>query len=163
MVGGTTLSELRSSFVLSELERDGGISTHCGPFVDHPDVGQLLQNAGFKLTTVDIDTISLGYPNAMVLMEHLQRMGDCNACRNRRKNVSIDTFLSTACIYDELFPLEQVSGKKDQDLTTTSVESTVQVIYAIGWTPHESQPQPKRRGSAAAKIGEVDVFNQKGA
>lgn len=28
-----------------------------------------------------------------------------------------------------------------------TVQATFQVVYMIGWAPHESQPQPKRRGS----------------
>merc|ERR1719491_557113 len=101
MVGGSaTLHELRSSLVLAEMERDGGVSPHVGPFVDFSDVGSLLTNAGFDLTTIDIDTIRLGFPNGMVAMEHLQRMGESNACLNRRPSMSSDSFLSAACIYD---------------------------------------------------------------
>ena len=107
MIGGSTLSELRSSLVLAEMERDGGVSTHVGPFVDFADVGTLLTAAGFTLPTVDIDTIKLGYPNAMVLMEHLQRMGEGNACASRRgtttdagdstgPRMGVDAFLSAA-------------------------------------------------------------------
>lgn len=28
-----------------------------------------------------------------------------------------------------------------------TIQATFQVVYMIGWAPHESQPQPKRRGS----------------
>ena len=126
MVGGATLTELRSSLVLAELERDGGVSPHVGPFVDFSDVGTLLTNAGFKLTTVDIDTIKLGFPNAMVCMEHLQRMGESNACLNRRPAMSADTFLASACIYDEIYQLE------GQEPDENDVEATVQIIYGIG-------------------------------
>ena len=52
MVGGSTLSELRSSFVLAEIERDGGVSPHVGPFVDFSDVGSLLSAAGFQLVSM---------------------------------------------------------------------------------------------------------------
>jgi len=151
MVGGATLSELRSSLVLAEMERDGGVSPHVGPFVDFADVGALLTNAGFNLTTIDIDTIKLGFPNAMICMEHLQRMGESNACLSRRPSMSPDTFLASACIYDEMYQLE------GQEPHENDVEATVQVIYGIGWTPHESQPKPKERGSATQKIGEVVV------
>ena len=33
---------------------DGGVSTHIGPFIDFEDVGSLLTNAEFTLSTVDI-------------------------------------------------------------------------------------------------------------
>ena len=151
MVGGATLTELRSSLVLAEMERDGGVSPHVGPFVDFSDVGNLLTNAGFNLTTIDIDTIRLGFPNAMVCMEHLQRMGENNACLSRRPKMSADTFLASACIYDDMFQLE------GQDPHEKDIEATVQVIYGIGWTPHESQPKPKERGSGTSRIGDVIV------
>ena len=123
MVGGATLNELRSSLVLAEMERDGGVSPHVGPFVDFSDVGSLLTNAGFDLTTIDIDTIRLGFPNGMVAMEHLQRMGESNACLNRRPSMSSDSFLSAACIYDGMYQLDE------QDSEDSDVEATVQVIY----------------------------------
>jgi NADH dehydrogenase [ubiquinone] 1 alpha subcomplex assembly factor 5 len=130
---------------------DGGVSPHVGPFVDFSDVGNLLTNAGFTLTTIDIDTIKLGYPNAMVCMEHLQRQGENNACVNRKPKMSLDTFLASACIYDELYPLEG-QGPDEKD-----IEATVQVIFGIGWTPHESQQKPDERGSATRKIGDIVV------
>ena len=154
MVGGATLPELRSSLVLAEMERDGGVSPHVGPFVDFADVGSLISAAGFALPTVDIDTIQFSYPNAMVLMEHLQRMGEGNACLNRRPRVGKDTFLAAACLYHQLFPLEAEPVHGDDDV---DVEASVQVIYAIGWAPHESQPQPRERGSATHKVGEIVV------
>ena len=167
MIGGSTLSELRSSLVLAEMERDGGVSTHVGPFVDFADVGTLLTAAGFTLPTVDIDTIKLGYPNAMVLMEHLQRMGEGNACASRRgtttdagdstgPRMGTDAFLSAACIYDSMYNLEVDDGVYDND----SVEASVQIIYAIGWTPHESQQKPLERGSATRKVGEDVVVEE---
>lgn len=159
MVGGSTLGELRSSLVLAETERDGGVSTHVGPFVDFADVGQLLTAAGFTLPTVDVDTVRLGFPNAAVLMEHLQRMGEGNACASRRgavpgtDRVGADTFLAASCLYDSMYRLEVDDGLYDPD----SVEASVQIIYAIGWTPDESQQKPKERGTATHRIGdEVD-------
>jgi len=155
MVGGSTLNELRSSMVLAELERDGGVSPHVGPFVEFSDVGALLTNAGFNLTTIDIDTIKVGYPNAFVLMEHLQRMGESNVCINRRDRMSVDTFLASASIYDSIYPLE------NQDAHENDIEATVQVIYGIGWAPDSSQPKPKERGSASHKIGDIVVNETK--
>ena len=94
----------------------------------------------------DIDTVRIGYPNAATLMEHLQRMGENNACLNKTERTSLDTFLAASCIYDELFELED-----DKE----SIEASVQVIYAIGWSPHESQQQPLERGTATHKVGDM--------
>jgi NADH dehydrogenase [ubiquinone] 1 alpha subcomplex assembly factor 5 len=82
-------------------------------------------------------------------MEHLQRMGESSAALKRRKRVSLDTFLATACIYDNLFPAP------DDGSGNPGVEASMQIIYAVGWTPHASQQQPKERGSATHKVGEI--------
>ena len=150
MIGGTTLPELRTSMMMAEMEREGGFSPHVGPFVELTDVGSLVSGAGFNLPTIDVDTIKLAFPNAMVLMEHLQRMGESNACINRRQRTAIDTFLATACLYDEMFKLETDNGYEDD-----SVEASIQVIYAIGWSPHESQQRPSSRGTATHKVGDI--------
>ncbi|KAL7457738.1 hypothetical protein ACHAWC_011310, partial [Mediolabrus comicus] len=91
--GGNTLPELRSCLVLAELERTGGVSTHLGPYIDLSNVGSLLTGTGFKLPTIDVDDIQIGYPNMMVLMEHLGRMGEGNACLNRKDRVGLGTFV----------------------------------------------------------------------
>ena len=151
MVGGETLPELRVAMVMAELEREGGVSPHVGPFVELSDVGSLMQRANFALPTVDVDTVNITYPDAFVLMEHLQRMGESNASIKRRDRTSRDTLLATACIYDELYGIQH-PGETDKE-----VEASAQVIFAIGWTPDESQQQPDSRGTATHKIGEVVI------
>lgn len=145
--GGNTLPELRSTLVLAELERTGGVSTHVGPYVDLSNVGSLLTGTGFRLPTIDIDDLHIGYPNAMVLMEHLARMGEGNACMNRKDRVGAGTFASAACLYKELYPAEGDDG----------IVASAQVIYGIAWKEHESQQKPDDRGSAAHKLTEISV------
>ena len=135
---------------MAELEREGGVSPHVGPFVELSDIGSLLQRANFALPTIDVDTINVSYPDAFVLMEHLQRMGENNASIKRRARTAKDTFLAAACIYDELYGHEDETGSRE-------VEASAQIIFAIGWTPDASQQQPDARGSATHKIGEVVV------
>eukprot|EP00980_Cylindrotheca_fusiformis_P028451 scaffold22599_cov139-Cylindrotheca_fusiformis.AAC.42 len=151
MVGGSTLPELRISMVLAELEREGGVGAHVGPFVELSDVGSLLQNAGFTLPTVDVDSLRVSFPNAGVLMEHLQRMGEANASLRRRNYTGKDIFLAAASIYDEMFSVQE-SEDQDQE---SDIEASVQVIFAIGWSPHISQQQPATRGSAQHRVGEM--------
>jgi NADH dehydrogenase [ubiquinone] 1 alpha subcomplex assembly factor 5 len=154
MIGGATLPELRISMTLAELEREGGVSPHVGPFVELSDIGGLMQSAGFSLPTIDIDTVKVSYPDAAVLMEHLQRMGEANASLNRRNYTAKDTFLAATCIYDEMFPLEidDTTSNNDGD---HEIEASVQIIYAIGWSPHASQQKPLQRGTATHKVGEI--------
>ena len=101
--------------------------------------------------------LRISYPNAAVVMEHLQRMGEGNASLRRREHTGKDTFLAAACIYDEMFPVysEGQEGEKD-------VEASAQVIYAIGWSPHASQQKPKQRGSAKHRVGEMVTEHKSG-
>ena len=151
MIGGATLPELRISMVLAELEREGGVGAHVGPFVELSDVGSLLQSAGFSLPTIDIDTVRISYPNAPVLMEHLQRMGEGNASLRRRNYTGKDVFLAAACIYDEMFQMES-GGEENEE---SEIEASAQIIFAIGWSPHSSQQQPLERGTAKHKVGDI--------
>ena len=50
---------------------------------DSRDLGSLLSRAGFTLTTVDVDEVTVNYPSAMELMEDLRAMGESNAVINR--------------------------------------------------------------------------------
>ena len=155
MIGGATLPELRISMTLAELEREGGVSPHVGPFVELSDIGGLMQGAGFSLPTIDIDTVKVSYPDAAVLMEHLQRMGEANASLNRRPFTGKDTLLASACIYDEMFPLEMDGMAATADDEEREIEASVQIIYGIGWSPHASQQKPLQRGTATHKVGEI--------
>jgi NADH dehydrogenase [ubiquinone] 1 alpha subcomplex assembly factor 5 len=158
MVGGATLPELRVAMVLAEQEREGGVSPHVGPFVELSDIGSLMQRANFALPTIDVDTIHVTYPDAFVLMEHLQRMGENNASIKRRERTGRDTFLAAACLYDEMYGTQSEVSPDEKE-----IEASAQVLFAIGWTPDASQPQAKPRGSATHKIGEVVVDKTDGS
>jgi NADH dehydrogenase [ubiquinone] 1 alpha subcomplex assembly factor 5 len=59
MLGGSTLEELRNCFYLADMERKGGVGPHASPFALPSDVAGLMQNAGFTLPTIDVDTITV--------------------------------------------------------------------------------------------------------
>ena len=71
MFGGDTLFELRTSMQVAESEREGGISPRVSPMTDVRDVGSLLSRAGFTLTTVDTDDITVNFPSMFELMQDL--------------------------------------------------------------------------------------------
>lgn len=144
ILGGDSLQELRSAFILGDQERQGGISPHISPFANIPDAGNLLQGAGFTLCTVDTDYIEVHYPNAFVLMEHLQNMGENNAVISKGRPATRDSLLAAASIYQSMY------ANPDG-----SVPATFQVIYMIGWAPHDSQPKPLRRGTAQHSLKEL--------
>ena len=87
----------------------------------------------------------------MVLMEHLGRMGEGNACKARKERVGLGTFVGAAAVYRELYP--------DED---EGVVASAQVIYGIAWKEHESQQKPLERGSATQSMADIAVTQTSG-
>lgn len=142
MLGGDTLFELRTSLQLAEQERRGGIAPHVSPLADVRDVGGLLQRAGFKMLTVDVDDIIVDYPNTFALMEDLQAMGESNAVLGREMGaIRRDVLLANEGIYRELH------GNEDG-----SIPATFRIIYMIGWHESADQPKPLPRGSGQTNL-----------
>ncbi|CAI4211583.1 unnamed protein product [Parascedosporium putredinis] len=149
MLGGDTLFELRTSLQLAEQERKGGISPHVSPLADVKDVGGLLQRAGFKMLTVDVDDIIVDYPNMFALMHDLQAMGESNAIIGREMGpIGRDTLMAGEAIYRALH------GNEDG-----SLPATFRIIYMIGWRESENQAKPLPRGSGQVSL--KDILEQK--
>ncbi|KAF1816112.1 S-adenosyl-L-methionine-dependent methyltransferase [Eremomyces bilateralis CBS 781.70] len=145
MFGGDTLFELRTSLQLASLDRLGGISTHTSPLADVRDIGGLLQRAGFRLLTVDVDDLVVDFPDVYALMEELQAMGEQNAVRMRSGGpLSRDVLLAADGIYKEMH------GNEDG-----SIPATFRLIYMIGWKEGEGQQRPLERGSGMVSIKDV--------
>lgn len=141
--GGDTLFELRSALQLAETERLGGLSPHISPFVQIRDVGALLNRTGFTMLTIDTDEIVVGYPTMFELLWDLKGMGENNAAFNRPLHLSRDVLMAAASIYKDMYSNEK------------GVSATFQLIYLVGWKPHESQPKPMKRGSANASLKDL--------
>ena len=145
MFGGDSLYELRSSLQLADLDRRGGVSPHVSPLADIRDMGGLLTKAGFKMLTVDVDDIIVDYPSTFALMTDLQAMGESNAILGREMGgMRRDVLLANEAIYREMY------GNEDG-----SLPATFRVIYMIGWTEGEGQPQPLKRGSGQVSIKDI--------
>ncbi|KAJ1727165.1 hypothetical protein LPJ61_004720, partial [Coemansia biformis] len=99
MLGGDSLFELRSSLLLADTERDGGVAARVSPLTDTRDVGSLLNRAGFTLPTVDIDSIVVNYPSMLHLISDINAMGEGNAVAQRLPFIKRDTLLAASAIY----------------------------------------------------------------
>eukprot|EP00939_MAST-03C_sp_MAST-3C-sp1_P003891 g3891.t1 len=170
MLGGDTLNELRSSFVAAEQERLGGVSQHVSPLAQVSDAGTLLQSAGFTFPCIDTEIVHVGYADAVAVWEHLQGMGDSNATVGRLSQVSRDTLLASAAVYQSSY---FVDARDDVDLPSRSDESasaleeddagylpaTFQIIYLIGWKPAPDQRRPLLRGSATKHLSDLSEIS----
>lgn len=155
-LGGETLDELRRAASAAEQERDGGVSPRVSPMMAGGDAGSLLGAAGFALPTVDVDTFTIEYANAALLMEHLRASGESNAALGARGGARRSTLLATAAAYAAVGTSAggsaggSAKGGDDED----AVSATFQVIYLIGWAPANSQPKTVARGSVPKGFGQ---------
>lgn len=146
MFGGDTLFELRTSLQLADFERRGGVSPRVSPLADVRDVGGLLNKAGFKLLTVDVEDIVVEFPDSFALMQDLQAMGENNAVLHRELGpLSRDVLLANEAIYRQLHMEEGMRG----------VPATFRMIYMIGWKEGKGQRQPLQRGSGEMNLTDV--------
>jgi len=144
MLGGETLQELRSCLALADTERKGGVQPHLSPFVRLKDAADLLSNAGFTMPTIDTEALTVSFPDMFTLLHHLQGMAEQNAPVGVPRS-SRDVFLAAASAYEALYA-------DDHGV----IPATFQVVYMIGWAPHESQPKPLARGSGRSKLQDLD-------
>lgn len=145
MAGGETLAELRASLLQAELDTTGGASPRISPFMDKQQVAGLLQRAGFALPVVDSERISVAYRDMGRLMHDLRGMGEGNALTGRlRHPTARQVFLRAEELYKNQF------AEPDGRLT-----ASFDIVFLIGWAPHESQQQPAKRGSATISLADA--------
>jgi SAM-dependent methyltransferase len=153
VLGGESLKELRESLMQAELSVTGGVSPRVSPFIDLRDMGALLQRAGFALPVVDADIITVDYSSPLKLMQDLRGMGASNVAFSRlMKPTRRAVILEAAKLYQEKF-----------GAGSTRVPATFQVIYAIGWSPHDSQQKPLKPGAAQARLADALKTEEKSA
>jgi SAM-dependent methyltransferase len=145
LLGGDTLSELRQSFAVAESEREGGASPRVAPFPDVREMGALLQRAGFALPVTDTDRVTVRYASPLALLRDLRRMGATNPLVERRRTpLRRATLMHAMAVYAARFA--------DPD---GRVRASFDIIWLSGWSPHASQQQPLRPGSAKARLADA--------
>lgn len=177
--GGTTLQELRSSLLLADQERKGGMNNHMSPAINISDIGSLLGRAKFVMITVDNEIIEIPYPNMFVLCEHLRGMGDQHSPIipnniSRYHGISRDIFISAAAIYDAMYSdsitieqqtrdeLNEYLNKQSDDeaLDNISIDATMQIIYFMAWAPSPTQRKPMERGTAKFSMKDLEDITE---
>jgi NADH dehydrogenase [ubiquinone] 1 alpha subcomplex assembly factor 5 len=145
MLGGATLVELRTALSEAETAEEGGVSPRVSPTVDLSDAAALLQRAGFAMPVADADTITVTYPDLLVLMRDLRGMGETNALSARRRTgLRRATLARAGAIYGERYGL--ADGR---------IPATFEILYLTGWAPDPSQPKPLRPGSAGHRLADA--------
>lgn len=144
LFGGETLFELRHALLNSEIKILGGASPRIYPFADKQQMGALMQNAGFALPVIDSEILPVSYQSMFNLIADLRGMGESNALKNRYKKFTPAKLFGHAA---ELYQ-QQFAGKDGR------ITASFEIIFLIGWAPHESQQQPQKRGSAQISLAD---------
>ncbi len=144
LFGGATLSELRESFAVAESEILGGVSPRVAPLADVRDLGALLQRAGFALPVADVERLRIRYSDFTNLVRDLRAHGLSNALAARsRRAVNRRTLQAVISHY----VTKHSEGGK--------LNAAFETLYLTGWSPHESQQQPLKPGSAKSRLSDV--------
>ena len=151
VMGGSTLQELRQSFLVAEAELTGSANARVLPFIDVKDAGHLLQRAGFALPVTDTEHLTVRYNHPIDLMHDLRVMGAANCIHGRSK----------AFLRREVFDRAVDYYVKNYSDADGRIRATFEIISLSGWVPHESQQKPLKPGSA--QISLKDVLGQKSA
>jgi SAM-dependent methyltransferase len=145
LIGGDSLIELREAFAEAESEIEGVVSPRVAPFADVRELGALLQRAGFALPVVDSDRLTVRYPTVFALMRDLRRMGATNIISERRRApLRRATLQRMTEIYAQRFA--------DSD---GRLRATFEIVWLLGWAPHESQQKPLKPGSAVQRLADA--------
>ncbi|HEY4162871.1 MAG TPA: methyltransferase domain-containing protein [Dongiaceae bacterium] len=145
MFGSGTLAELQECLMEAEIAETGGASPRVSPFADLRDAAGLLQRAGFALPVADVETLTVTYSDMLRLMADLRGMGETNLLLRRLKRPTRRTvFARAAALYQQRYGLED--GR---------IAARFRLLFMTGWSPHESQQTPARRGSGKTSLAAV--------
>jgi SAM-dependent methyltransferase len=142
--GGDTLIELRDAWLAAEAAQ-GGASPRVAPMIGLREMGGLLQRAGLALPVADSDRLTLRYANVLALLREIKSIGYANPLVERGKTFTARRMLQSM---DEHYP-------QDSD---GRLNATLELFWAMAWKPHDSQPKPKKPGSATHRF--EDILNQ---
>ena len=112
------------------------------PFIDKQQAAELIQRGQYALPVVDSERIVVTYDNAFRLMQDLRYMGETNSLHMRDRSLTgKNLMLEMAKIYAADF--SEPDGQ---------IRATFEMIFLSGWSPHASQQQPLRPGSAQSRL-----------
>jgi SAM-dependent methyltransferase len=144
LLGGGTLHELREAFAAGESLTRGGVSPRISPFADVRDLGALLSRAGFALPVADVERLTVRYGDFFALVRDLRAHGFTNALAQRSRSVlRRDTLAAVLTHY------EQAHGVEGR------LAASFETVFLTGWSPHQSQQQPLKPGTAKARLADA--------
>ncbi len=109
------------------------------------ELGALLQRAGLALPVADLDRTVVRYADAVALIHEVHGLGMANMLEDRsRRPVSRRLLGAATNAYHANF--------SDED---GRIRATLELAWLTAWSPHESQQQPLKPGSAKMRFADA--------
>ena len=129
-LGPDTLKELRAAWS----EADG--FNHVNRFLDMHDIGDALIRAGFVEPVMDVEQVTLTYPDAQGLMQDLKRIGAHNVTAGRGRGLTGRR------------RLEAMGRAYERWRRDGRLPATYEVVYGTAWAPKFMPTAALYRGTA---------------
>jgi SAM-dependent methyltransferase len=142
--GDGSLSELRAVLLSAETGLVGGAAMRVDPFAEVRQAGALLQRAGFALPVADTEKLTLRYSTVRSLLGDLRSIGATSALAGRVPR-----------LHKEMPSRLEREYAGAHAMADGRLPVTMNIIYLTGWSAHESQQKPLRRGSAKTSLADV--------
>lgn len=143
--GENTLHELRAAWAMADSARFGEPQLRVAPFCSLQQVGSLMQMARFALPVIDLERLTVRYPDALALISELKALGWANPLAARpRRPVTRGLVAHAAALYE--------TAHADAD---GRIPATFELLSLSGWAPHESQQKPLKPGTACMPLGKA--------
>lgn len=124
MLGPDTLKELRISWAAV----DGDM--HVNDFIDMHDVGDALARSGFQGIVMDVEHITLEYPDCIQLMRELKQVGAQNVNTSRQKSLT------------GKYKMQQMITAYEQYRLDDMLPATYEIVYGLAWKPVIARTRP---------------------
>ena len=142
--GAGSLPALRRAMHAAEEAEGLPASPRIHPQIDLRAAGDLLQRAGLTLGVADGETVTVRFRSLLQLVADLRAVGATNVLHSRSRRPFGRIGLLGA--------LADFAAHAEADGKT---EERFEIVYVTAWAPSPDQPQPARRGSAAASLADA--------
>ncbi|WP_432721352.1 malonyl-ACP O-methyltransferase BioC [Jeongeupia wiesaeckerbachi] len=130
-LGPDTLKELRAAF-------DGVDGyNHVNRFIDMHDLGDALSHSGFSTPVMDMETLTMTYPDVRAVMQDLKGIGAHNVTEGRRRGMMGKT------------AWQRVTAQYEAFRRDGALPCSYEVVYGHAWKPEHA---PKVRADGAQVI-----------
>ncbi|MBU6235307.1 MAG: methyltransferase domain-containing protein [Alphaproteobacteria bacterium] len=145
MLGGESMFELRDSLTRTEAAMFGGAAARVHPMVDLPTMAGLMQRAGYALPVVDSELKTIFYRQLKTLLHDIRASGEGLALAARSKKYLGKGFWEAV----------EADYKAAHSAPDGLLEASIEVLFATGWAPAESQQKPLKPGSAEKRLADA--------